>query len=544
MKQQKKIQISQNQIETALQTTQKNRFTYTIIFLSILFLQGLGGFSSVSAIPLYFYETQYLCKEGNIFSSNCERNFLCSKSTIFNRDYKLDTNNLISLTSFISRYDIFCNNKKIVFLSTCFFIGGVIGTIIYPFIYNFFGLLNTILSSCLLYIFSSILLYPNFSYSIGSISYILNTISLVLFLLGPPQYISECTSPSNRVYFFLFYFLSVPLSGLLSTLIAYKTHDIKYIFLISSIICLLGLILGKIYLIESPRTSYIREKYDDFILNCEYISKINNSQIEFNLWKEKNISKDNKEDFNEKKKIENEIRLKKEFGNINYISIWKIPSQVKLLLLFCIASFIANYGLLLVQLEIKKQIHFYKSLIIAFCSDIIGFMIGSIILEPLLKRKTSFILINLLSSISYLLSSLYYYDHYVKMFILMRICTYALLINYNIFNFEIFPTFTKPVAVSINRIFSRGFNLWTPALMISAPKVGYVLGVLFTIINVLLTLAFSPEETKNKALKEYPKELIGYFESHKNDDEKFIYGDEYEKLKKSGEDDYNNFNEK
>ena len=100
----------------------------------------------------------------------------------------------------------------------------------------------------------------------------------------------------------LFYFLSVPLSGLLSTLIAYKTRDIKYIFLISSIICLLGLILGKIYLIESPRTCYIREKYDDFILNCEYISKINNSQIEFNLWKEKNISKYNKEDFNEKKK--------------------------------------------------------------------------------------------------------------------------------------------------------------------------------------------------------------------------------------------------
>ena len=200
-----------------------------------------------------------------------------------------------------------------------------------------------------------------------------------------------------------------------------------------------------------------------------------------------------------------------------------------------------NYGLLLVQLEIKKQSHFYKSLIIAFCSDIIGFIFGSIIFEiPLLKRKTSFILINLLTSISYLLSSLYYYDHYIKMFILMRICAYALLMNYNILNFEVFPTFTKPVAVSINRIFSRGFNLWTPALMISAPKVGYVLGVLFTIINVLLTLAFSPEETKNKALKEYPKELIGILDSHKNDDEKFIYGDEYEKLKKSEEYDNDN----
>ena len=540
MKQQK-IQISQNQIETALETTKKNRFTYTIIFLSILFIQGLGGFSSLSAIPLYFYETRYLCKEGNIFSNNCERNFLCSKSTIFNRDYKLDTNNLISLTSFISRYDIFCNNKKIVFLSTCYFIGGVIGTIIYPFIYNFLGLLNTILCSCLLYIFSSILLYPNFSYSIGSISYILNTISLVLFLLGPPQYISECSPPNDRVYFFLFYFISLPLSGLLSTLIAYKTHDIKYIFLVSSIICLLGLIFGKIYLVDSPRTCYIREKYDDFILNCEYIAKINNSQIEFNLWKEKNISKEKKEDYTEKKKNDNEIKLKKDFGNINYLTIWKLPSQVKLLLLFCIASFTANYGLLLVQLEIKKQSHFYKSLIIAFCSDIIGFIFGSIIFEiPLLKRKTSFILINLLTSISYLLTSLYYYDHYIKMFILMRICAYALLMNYNILNFEVFPTFTKPVAVSINRIFSRGFNLWTPALMISAPKVGYVLGVLFTIINVLLTLAFSPEETKNKALKEYPKELIGILDSHKNDDEKFIYGDEYEKLKKSEEYDNDN----
>ena len=331
-----KIQISQNQIETALQATQKNRYTYTIIFLSILFIQGLGGFSSLSAIPLYFYETRYLCKEGNTFLNNCERNFLCSKTTIFNKDYKLDSNNLISLNSFISRYDIFCNNKKIIFLSTCYFIGGVIGTIIYPFIYNFFGLLNTILSSCLLYIFSSILLYPNFNYSIGSICYILNTISLVLFLLGPPQYISECASPNDRVYFFLFYFISLPLSGLLSTLIAYKTHDIKYIFLVSSIICLLGLIFGKIYLVDSPRTCYIREKYDEFILNCEYIAKINNSQIEFNLWKEKNKKKKKKEDYTEKKKNDNEIKLKKDFGNINYLTIWKLPSQVKLLLLFCI----------------------------------------------------------------------------------------------------------------------------------------------------------------------------------------------------------------
>jgi hypothetical protein len=117
----------------------------------------------------------------------------------------------------------------------------------------------------------------------------------------------------------------------------------------------------------------------------------------------------------------------------------------------------------------------------------------------------------------------------------MRICVYALLMNYNILNFEAFPTFTKSVAVSINRIFGRLFNLWTPVLMINAPRVGYNLGFFFTIINVVLTLAFSPEDTKNKALKEYPKELIYNYNIHKNDDDNFIDNEETEKLKKEND---------
>ena len=528
-----KIKISDEQIESAIQTTQKNRYLYTLLLVSILFIQGLGGFTSISAIPLYFYETRYLCKEGQIFKDNCEKKFICSSSTHLNIDYILDNNNIINLTSFINRYELFCNNRKLSFLTTCFFIGGLIGTILYPFLYKYLGLLNTILSSCLLYIFSSILLYPSFNYIIASILYILNTLSLLIFLLGPPQYISEYSLPNERIYYFLIYFLSVPSSGLLSTLIAYKTHDIKYIFLISSIICLLGTITGKIYLVDSPRTCFIRNKYNDFISNCEYISKINESQIEFNLWKEKNIFIENKDN---KEKRENSIKLINNFGNLDYITIWKLPSQVKLLILFCIVCFIANYGLLLVQLELKKQNNIFRTLTIAFCSDIIGFILGGLSYDiPFIKSKSIFIIINLLTSISYLLSSLYYNGHYIRIYIFMRICVYALLMNYNILNFEAFPTFTKSVAVSINRIFGRLFNLWTPVLMINAPRVGYNLGFFFTIINVVLTLAFSPEDTKNKVLKEYPKELIYNYNIHKNDDDNFIDNEETEKLKKEND---------
>ena len=490
--------LTEKQIEAAIASSRTNHYTYMIIAVFLFLLANTGGYIALTAIPIFMYEPKYLCysKSTQAFTVNCSQSEICDKT--LNIDYIPNPDN-INLKTFITSFDISCNKPKKVFLETGYFIGGLLGIAVIPFLISNTGCLNSIIIGYIILFFSSCFLSFVKQYACGVILYILFNMALSILITCTPQYLTEMVDPKYRALFICIQFLSIGTSGYLSVLIAYTSYNYKYVISAAAGISLVFAIVFKMFLVDSIRTSFIRGRQSEILKNLEYIARINKSQLEYKVWRDHNVNS---------AAIMNEEGAKKENQYTSFISIWKYPSQVKLIVLFSIASFIANYGLLLIQLEIKKQNNFFSSLCIAFLCDIIGILLGSLSSEiPFLKRKLSFAIINGALIIAYLFNAIFYKKHYTGMFILMRIFSYALFSNYTVYNFEAYPTMTRPIGVSINRLFARVFNLWTPYLMISHPRTGYILGVFFCAAIVGMLTVFWIEETKGEVIKEFPIEM-------------------------------------
>jgi hypothetical protein len=356
-----------------------------------------------------------------------------------------------------------------------------------------------------------------------------------------PQYIIEMVDPTHRALFICLNFLSLGFSGYLSTLIAYKTNDYKYVIAASAAITLVIGVVIKFVLIDSIRTNFIQGKQKEIIRNLEYVAKMNKSQLEFKVWKDTQSQNQSQLKHNHISSISNN-----KYNAVSFLSIFKYSSQNKLIILFSLVSFSVNYALLLVQLEITKHNKFFTALAWAFTCDIIGLVIGCFSAEiTVLKRKYSFLLINIALIVTYFIAGISFNKQYTIMFIVHRVFVYALFGNYTLYNFEVYPTMTRPIGVSINRIFARVFNLWTPYLMISAPRWGYFLGVVFTGVIIAMIFLFELPETKNEVIKEFPREVEKDVIGKKNDDY-YNEDDEDELIKDDNENDneQNEYHEK
>ena len=536
--------LSPKQIETAISTSRKNHCTYSILMITLFFLANTSSYISLTSIPIFYYEPQYLCSDQfGSFTKQCSKSFICNDTHIRGYDY-IDSPNNEDLRSFITGLNIYCNKPKTVFLSTCYFIGGLIGIILIPFLVSSIGCLNTIVLGYLVFFISSCFLSFITIYAMFVIMYILLNMSLSFLITCVPQYIIEMVDPTHRALFICLNFLSFGFSGYLSTLIAYKTKDYKYVIAASAAITLVIGVVIKFVLIDSVRTNFIQGKQKEIIRNLEYVAKMNKSQLEFKVWKDTQSQSQLKQYHNN---ISSSSTSNNKYNAVSFLSIFKYSSQNKLIILFSLVSFSVNYALLLVQLEITKHNKFFTALAWAFTCDIIGLVIGCFSAEiSVLKRKYSFLSINIALIVTYFIAGISFNKQYTIMFIVHRVFVYALFGNYTLYNFEVYPTMTRPIGVSINRIFARVFNLWTPYLMISAPRWGYFLGVVFTGIIIAMIFLFELPETKNEVIKEFPREVEKDVIGKKNDD--YINNEEDEDvlIKNDGEDDneQNEFHEK
>lgn len=526
-------------LEEALASSRKNSSLYLIIVSLIFIFANIASLTPITGIPIFFYKHRYLCKK-SINSKNfnivCSRKFVCSNKSKYGVDYILDEKYNVNLISFITSYDIYCSGTKRILLASSFFLGQLIGTIIYPYLIALNGIINS-LSLTYLIIFISYLILAKFNiYLIGLIFYVIASMSYQICVIGFKQYIVEMSGPEERPTFLLFNLLSQILSGFFVVLISYLTLDFKYLLFYSALICIIGVILVKLFLVESVRILFVQNKINDLMRNLEYISGINKSKECFEEWKNNNnnifnqnefymnikeeslkplIDKDKDKDKNNNKE-ESEKNNKSELTEINYLSIWQYPSQVKLLILFSFATFYVNYSMLLAQLEIVKQKKFFLSLLEGYTCDMIGYIFGVMITKiDNYTRKECFLLLTFLLSAIFLIGTIFYSWHNQYIFIFFRIFVNSLDANFNLYNFESFPTLTRPTGVAINRIFGKFFNLFTPLIMINFPKMGYLCGLLFGGGLFLLSFYLSPKETKDHCIYEYPLEMENYFGKEK-----------------------------
>lgn len=148
------LEIKKNQLEQALETTKKNRHHYSWIML-FLFLIG----------------SKYFCKGVNskLYNEQCLKEFICSSEATLGSDYIID--NETHIESFIFSINIYCSQNKAVLLSLFYYIGGLIGLIICPFLISTIGCLNSIIVGYFIYFIACcfISFLPN--YVLGVIMY-------------------------------------------------------------------------------------------------------------------------------------------------------------------------------------------------------------------------------------------------------------------------------------------------------------------------------------------------------------------------------------
>lgn len=518
-------------LEEGLESSRKNSSLYLILVSLIFIFVNIGALTPLTGIPVLFYKNKYLCKKdplSKVFNIKCSHNFICSNKNRLGIDYIYDKKNNINLKSFITSYDIYCSQTKRIILASSFFFGQLIGTIIYPYLISNFGIINSLSINYFIIIISYLIMTKYNYFFIGLIFYNLASLSFQISMIGFKQYIVEMSEPSKRSIYLLFNLLSQIFSGFFAVLISYLTLDYRYLLFYSSIICIIGLTFVKLFMVESIRILFIQEKIDKLMENLEYISKINNSKEYFDEWKNynKNIFyRDYEINNNESLKLlidkdkEKEDVIEKydtiSLNIINYISIWKYFSQVKLIILFSFSTFYVNYSLVLAQLEIVKQNKFFLSLLEGYTCDMIGYIFGIMITNLNYTRFTCFLFLTFLLSLMFLIEFVFYFFRNQFLFIFFRIFINSLDANFNLYNFESFPTLTRPTGVAINRIFGKLFNLWTPLLMISYERIGYFSGFFFGIILFIIGLFLGPRGTKNNKINELPIELINEFDEGK-----------------------------
>ena len=296
--------------------------------------------------------------------------------------------------------------------------------------------------------------------------------------------------------------------------------------LYSSLICIIGAILVKLFVVESLRILFVQGKINKLFESMEYISKINKSFEFFEEWKNENKNvfyndydliqnNENMKPLLDKNKLQNDIIEKEENNSylINYLTIWKYFSQVKLIILFSFATFYVNYSLVLAQLEIVKQNQFFISLLEGYSCDMVGYIFGvSITNIGNYTRNSCFLFLTFLLSSIYLIGTVFYSYHNQFIFIFFRISVNSLDANFNLYNFESFPTLTRSTGVAINRIFGKFFNIFTPLIMINYTNIGYLCGMLFGGILFLFSLLLNPKETKDHRINDFPIEIINELE--------------------------------
>ena len=513
------IHLNEKQIETALKKTRTIHNSYCFIAITIFLISNTAVYSTLTGIPFYQYEKKYLCKAENseIFNVECSKKFICNDNVELGVDYIVDEENSVELKSLISEFKLKCNDKRVILLNIFYFFGTLVGILLIPILNVHFGTLTTLFLSYLVYSVTCIFLSLTKNFTILVILYFFFNLSYGILFVLVIQYLTEMIDPLYRTIFITFNIISNVTSGYLCILICYYTKNYKYLFLICGIISLIGAILVKIYLVDSIRTLFHQGKIKELIQSLDWISKMNESYKDFEEWKRNNLYKNNKENINN----DNNNNEKKLFTEINYLNIFKFSSQIKIIILFSLISFLANYLILFVQLEVKKQKNFYLSLFKAYTSDLLGLFLGIIIVEYIkISRKNSFIIINSLIGILYLFSSIFYKKNNLFLICLLRAGINSYFISYTVYNFEIYPTLTRSFGTSINRIFARVFNLWTPYIMIDYPRTSYIVGLFFIICINICVFIFNPEDTRGKIIKEYPDEIENVLNEQNNNNNK------------------------
>lgn len=499
-------EFTEKDLNEGLTVASSKGYKYSIIICILFGLVNLSNYSSLSILPFVLYEKRYLCKDAydQNFSRNCTLKEVCDNHLKFGQDY-IEGYNEINKT-LATDLGIECSSPKKTSLGVSFFISGLIGFSVNPWIVKKTGLLwNIILYNILSVVSALLMLFIREYWAVLPI-YNLFLMSTQLSNNNISVYIIEMTPTRIRAVIYGIYFSTIGVSGLVVTGIIHITGNYENVFIYVIITTTIIITIVKLFVVDSIRTRFIMGDIGRLIDDLEYVARINESQEEFKKWYHEIQVRDNQKD--------GEVRQAKTenlYEHISYLSIWRIPSQCKLLILTIILSFIPQNNQVFLQIILRKAQSIWISSYLLFSMDIVGIILGILIIDSVFfKRKGSFYFLHTGLFITCFVGGFlfYNYDYNTTVNVIARIFNTALFYITHTYVIEAFPSLTKMTALGINRVLSRVINILQNFFLFEYVSLTLFVISGFNVIAVLLLFFLNGPETMGVPVREFPEDYV------------------------------------
>ena len=482
------------------------KYQKIITFIGI----SLGSLPFTLSIS-YAYLTKmpkFLCKDENgQFSVQCEYDYITFCSSENNYEYIKDKKN--SVDNFTYAFDLFCSKEFFVpILSTLFFFGGLIGSILFAPVPDKYGrktifqilqVLSLILQINTLFAVGPWhLVFIYFFSGLATYGYGMSSIIIAEYL---PRNISNIImSISNG---------SFPLCGIIIGIFFCLLNNMKLLFIITVSFQAISTYLTLKYFKESPIWLFSMKLKERFVQTMREIAIINNREAQFEEWYKKNkdylnrlMSKNVKD-----KKVEEEEE--EEIKTYTLKEIFGFNSQRNNLIKSFICWFIIGgvfYGIILNLAYAKGS--FYITCFCSFAGEITG-ELSSGVLAGIIGRIKVLSIGCFISGISMVLYTLM--DSVGLNYFFIFLATLGIASSFNvlfIYTPELYPTPIRGIICGYTYLLSRfGAMVVSP---ITSSLGAYTTNILFSCSSIAAGIIISKmPETLGKELQNEIPEFEG-----------------------------------
>jgi len=436
------------------------------------------------------------------------------------KKYKIDENVKKSF-SFITEFDIECNYLFIGFMASSVSVGSLLSNIIGPLLTENIGRMSSITVILVFDILvkSSMFIIPEVNYLF--VIFLLTNVTNNCIYNALSLYLNEMVSANKRGLFFCIFNSMYGISGIIYTLVFNLTFSWKVLQALSIGASVISLLINLLFLKESIRYLFMKNKKAEIFETLKYIASINGRQSYFEAW-------ETQLKINSAVSLENLNHNNNNYENNDHNSVGTLNPAVAVersvfaklfvnkevvynFFVFNFISLVIISGIIYNAIEIRMTEDTFLYPIIFYLMDfIVIFTTGFVIEMPALGRKIPAIFFSLLAAVFY---SVKYVDILgnpgSSRFWIDLIIRQSVGISFNIlmeYNLEIYSTDIRATAFNMNKIFSRLGDFFTPLLLAKNRALCTLILSVIYLLTALMTLNL--KETQGQHLDEEVKETV------------------------------------